>query len=70
MTLTHMGTSIPLTETLQPVNNRTKCTIATNARIATVAVAKGFMYLPPCDEARQISTSLGQTGGLGTIYSL
>ena len=42
MTLAHMGMSIPFTETLQPANNRTKCTIATNARVATVAVAKGF----------------------------
>jgi hypothetical protein len=56
MTLAHMGMSIPLTETLQSANNRSKCTIATNARIATVAVANGFMDLPPCHEARQIST--------------
>src|SRR5262249_23086216 len=63
MTLTHMGMSIPLTDTLQPANNRTKCAIATNARIATVAVANGFMDLPPCDEARHINTNRGQSEG-------
>src|SRR5262245_27822526 len=47
-----MGMSLPLMDTLQPANNRTKCPTATNASIATVVVANGFMDLPPCDEAR------------------
>ena len=54
-TLTHMGMSLPLIDTLQPANNRTECTIATKARIATVVVAKRLHGLPPCDEARQIN---------------
>src|SRR5262245_28257856 len=47
-----MGMSLPLMDTLQPANNRTKCPTATNASIATVVVANGFMDLPSCDEAR------------------
>jgi hypothetical protein len=50
-TLSHWGTSAPSTVTLQPNNSRNACTMATNAKITRVAVVKGFMALPPCDEA-------------------